>query len=89
MTSVETPTQAVVKQVATASGVDPLELQPPLFETVNPEALNALVDSADPQTTVQFTYCGYEVTVDGTCTVELEEVSYESDLNRTALTRSE
>ena len=38
---------------------------PPLYEAVNPDALNAICQSATGETevTVSFTYCGYEVTV--------------------------
>ena len=59
---------AVVTAVAARRGVDPLEL-PPLYDWVDPEALDALFDS----TTVrgrghrfEFTYDGHEIAVDGT-----------------------
>jgi hypothetical protein len=38
---------------------------PPLYEAVNPDALNTICQSGTGETeiTVSFTYCGYEVTV--------------------------
>lgn len=38
---------------------------PPLYESINPDALNTICQSATDETevTVSFTYCGYEVTV--------------------------
>ncbi len=39
---------------------------PPLYEAINPDALNTICQSAtdDTEITVSFTYCGYEVTVE-------------------------
>lgn len=79
----KTPTQAVVERIAAAEGVDPLDLQPPLFDAIDTEALDTLINSANSQTSVQFVYQGYTISVDGDCNVELEPVSCESDLART------
>ncbi|QRV17800.1 hypothetical protein JMJ58_22475 (plasmid) [Haloterrigena salifodinae] len=61
-----TPVYAVVSAVAEAEGVDPVDL-PPLYETIDPEALNDLLSSRDDSTvaTVEFEYAGYAVTVRG------------------------
>ena len=62
----ETPLFDVVHQVAQKERCDVLEL-PPLYESVDPDALAALAGSQ----TIQFTYSGYEITVaDGTVTAE-------------------
>ncbi|ADB62644.1 hypothetical protein Htur_3782 (plasmid) [Haloterrigena turkmenica DSM 5511] len=58
------PTVAVVSTVAAAEECDPLEL-PPLYETIDTNALNRLVSptangGADR---IMFRYCGYEVLV--------------------------
>lgn len=79
MSSVGNPTQVIVEEVAAAEGVDPLELQPPLFEAIDTDALDSLIDSADVHTTLQFTYCEYKVTIDGNCNVDLDPVSGEPD----------
>ncbi|WP_126664425.1 HalOD1 output domain-containing protein [Haloterrigena salifodinae] len=61
-----TPVYAVASAVAEAEGVDPVDL-PPLYETIDPEALNDLLSSRDDSTvaTVEFEYAGYAVTVSG------------------------
>ncbi|QCS43032.1 HalOD1 output domain-containing protein [Natrinema versiforme] len=67
-TSASTPVTLVVEAVADREGVAPMELQPPLYDAVDPEALNALVSSADGDTDtgtvrVSFEYNGYDITV--------------------------
>lgn len=57
------PSDRVVQTIADREGVDPTEL-PPLFESVDPDALDALLrrdDTAGAQVT--FTHHGHEVTV--------------------------
>ncbi|MBZ6496775.1 HalOD1 output domain-containing protein [Natrinema longum] len=68
-----TPVNAVVSAVATATGIDSLEL-PPLYETIDPDALNALFLSGpgDPGTRTRFRYAGYGVTVQGDGTVRVQ-----------------
>lgn len=59
------PVDEIVRAVAAAAEVDPAEL-PPLYDAVDPDAIAALVESADSETLiVRFEYCGYDVTVDG------------------------
>jgi len=59
---------AIIETVAEAEGVDPIELEPPLYEKIDPDALNQLLQptTARKSTSVDcltFTYSGYEVTV--------------------------
>lgn len=60
------PSVAVVNRVAAIEGIEPTDL-PTLYEAVDPDALDALVestskaDSCDFQ--IEFPYHGYEVTV--------------------------
>lgn len=83
-----TPAVAVIEAVAAASGRcvrprrdpagdDGQDELPPLHETIDPDALNALVDSPGAAgrsaVTVEFVYCGYDVTVDGTGQVTVTE----------------
>lgn len=73
--------EAVVEAVADAEGVSPLELRPPLFEVVDPDALDKLfplpsLEQGRTEGHVTFEYCGYEVTVqpDGVISVgDLQE----------------
>lgn len=69
------PSVRVVEAVADAIDADPLEL-PPLYETVDPDALDALFD-AGLEGCVQFPYDGHDVTIhgDGTLVVDGEEVA--------------
>lgn len=72
MTRVRTSvTEQIVRQVASAMNHDPLEL-PPLYESVDPDGLERLVDSmADGE--VSFTYAGHQVTVSDDGTVDVDE----------------
>ena len=57
--------ERVVAVIAEKSGTDPLEL-PPLYESVDPDALDALFtpDSREPVLgEVTFTHAGHEITV--------------------------
>ncbi|WP_049924118.1 HalOD1 output domain-containing protein [Halopiger djelfimassiliensis] len=56
------PSNRVIGAVASAANVDPFEC-PPLYETVNPSALNDLFDERAVHGRVTFDYAGYEVTL--------------------------
>lgn len=69
----ETASEGVLEAVSAALGRplipdggsdDPL---PPLFDVIDPEALDTLFDARDdrPEPTLSFTYCDCRVTVDG------------------------
>ncbi|MFA9425803.1 HalOD1 output domain-containing protein [Natronorubrum sp. A-ect3] len=72
-------TDAIVTAVADAKGVDVLEL-PPLWEVVNPDALETAFSPSKRDRTVNragqiaFSYCGYRVLVEygDSVTVSLE-----------------
>jgi len=56
--------QAVLDAVATHEGIDETQLNPPLYDVINADALNALYDNgATP--TVQFEYRDYSIVVKG------------------------
>ena len=67
----ETATEQVIRTVAETTETDPLEL-PPLYETIDPDALDALVEDMEAGT-ISFTYVGREITVDSDGTVTVEE----------------
>lgn len=63
----EPVTVAVIDAVATMAGVEPTAL-PPLYETIDPDALDGLFDagSSDARSVrVSFSYADYEVAVEG------------------------
>jgi len=69
----------IVEAIAETAGADPLEL-PPLYETIDPEAIDALVaDSEAGQSTspdmIKFAYAGYVITVDSNQTVEVVDAA--------------
>ncbi|AGB36627.1 HalOD1 output domain-containing protein [Natronococcus occultus] len=59
-----TPVIAVIEAVAGATDSDPLNL-PPLYESVDPDALNTLFNGSETGTQVAFEYAGLEVVVQG------------------------
>lgn len=62
----------IVRTVADAEGVDPVALEPPLHDAVDPDALESLFpDGADG--VVRFEYCGHEVAVSSDGVVTLTE----------------
>lgn len=55
----------VVATVAEREGVQPAELDSPLYEAIDPDALDALVPGLAENGRVKFGYLGYEVLVTG------------------------
>jgi hypothetical protein len=79
----------IVEKVAESEGVDPTELQPPLYEVIDPDALNAVFADAESGISrengrIEFTYCGYEVVVrsDGQVSITEAEPSDRQMANR-------
>lgn len=70
---------AVLSAVAEAKGVDPEELDEPLGDVVDPDALRALFapkhDGTQREGSVTFTYCGYDVTVEAPARVRVTDPS--------------
>ncbi|AGB32594.1 hypothetical protein C488_13048 [Natrinema pellirubrum DSM 15624] len=65
------PSETVVRAVASALDTTPLDLRPPLYERVDPEALDSLVRSGSRDLRVRFRYQGRPVVVTGDGRVEL------------------
>lgn len=68
----------VIETVASRNDVDPIDLEPPLYETIDLDALDALVTPSGTESTrsgchIWFTYCGYTVTVDRDGAVTVNE----------------
>ena len=56
--------QSVIAAVADAEGVDPTELSVPLYEAIDPDALDALFRSDGVAAgQIRFSYHGYQITV--------------------------
>ncbi|MHB9287038.1 HalOD1 output domain-containing protein [Halobacteriales archaeon Cl-PHB] len=63
---------AVVRAVADREGVDPIDLEQPLYAVVDSEALDDLFSTAEGSVT--FEYHGYVVTAHSDGTVDLDPV---------------
>lgn len=70
---------AVLTAVAEAEGVEPDELDEALSDVVDPDALRELFapkhDGTPREGRVTFTYCGYDVTVEGPGEVRVSDHS--------------
>lgn len=72
----ESISEAVVAAIARAKDVDPVDIETPLYEVVDPDALDSLFPSERVCVTsglVEFSYCGYDVTVTSGGEVSLEK----------------
>lgn len=57
----------IAERIANREGVDPTDLEPPLNDIVDLEALDALLQSSHPDgTTVRFSYGQYRIEVSNT-----------------------
>lgn len=63
-----------IRKIAAEEGVEPTEL-PPLHDTIETDALDALFASAEHASgRVEFTYSGYNVSIDGENHIHVEPV---------------
>lgn len=88
MRSVPAPSSRVIDAVARSKGVDATEL-PPLYETVDPDALDALCASYTnggdgTAMHIRFTYAGREVVVRTPEHVEVGDPDADTDRTSTA-----
>jgi len=72
------PSTAIVSEIARLEGMEPTEIEPPLYEVLDPDALDALFTSTGAQPPreggyVLFTYRDYEVTVYGSGRIDIRE----------------
>lgn len=63
---------SIAETVATAAGTTP-EALPPLYDTIDTEALAEVVASLDDDGTVEFSYLGYRIIVSGDGFVDVNE----------------
>ena len=70
------PSHKILTQVASSEGVSPTDLEPPLHDVIDPEALDRLVESSGRASggrvvTIELPYREYTVRVDSTGAVDL------------------
>ena len=71
-TNTQPPSIAIVAAVARREGESPADLRPPLWNAIDPEALDLLFEKGDSTVSVSFEYRGYRVDVDGNGSVRVE-----------------
>lgn len=59
---------SIINEIADLEQIDPLEL-PSFHDSIDADALERCIESAGESATIQFTYCLYEITVEGDGTV--------------------
>lgn len=59
----EPPSERVIRAVSDRKGIDPTALQPPLYDAINPEALDSLFETRDTDGRVEFHWLGYRIVV--------------------------
>lgn len=65
-------TQSIVCKIADREEADPRDL-PPLYETIDPEHLQGLIESTQDNTAVsEFTYYGYDVSVGSNGNIKID-----------------
>lgn len=69
----------VLEEVAAQEGTSPVDLDQPLYDVVDPDALNALFAGSTPPATVRFTYLDYEIVVHGDGRIDVVDDDRRSD----------
>lgn len=74
-TTTQPISERVIRAVASHEGCDPLELEPPLYDAINPESLDALFkrDTVDGRLT--FEWQGYRIDVTANGSIDLANKS--------------
>ncbi|ADB61013.1 hypothetical protein Htur_2130 [Haloterrigena turkmenica DSM 5511] len=75
------PSHSIVTQIAEIEGVDPADLEPPLYAVVDPDALERLVDSSEAALSISFPYRSHRVRVDGSGAVDITAANQLTDAN--------
>ncbi len=68
----ESITQDVVREVAAQADVQPNEL-PPLYDFIDPDALDRVVHSTDADLELSFRFAGYRVTIEGDGSIRVHQ----------------
>lgn len=69
--SEDAPAMAVLEAVADHTDTDPADLDTPLYQAIDPDALDRLVESA-AAVTVSFEYAGHAVTVESNGEIDID-----------------
>ena len=67
----QSPSCRVIEAVAAEEGTSPIEIETPLYESIDPDALDMLFERRTTNTSIEFAFCGYRVTVRDDDPIEL------------------
>lgn len=70
-----TVSERVIHAIADREAVSPLDISPPLFDAIDPDALDRLYGDGRDGITVVFEFAGYRVTVEADGHVDLAPLS--------------
>lgn len=76
--------EKILDEIAEREDVPPVDLEPPLYDAIDPEALDSFFrnhgrETVDSARQIVFRYAGYDVSVSGDGEVEIEERKQRSD----------
>lgn len=72
----ESPSEALLRSLAAVIGADKLESEPPLYESIDPDALDQLIESAQPDDIrVSFTHSNRRIVLDGNGNLSIMETA--------------
>lgn len=78
----------LVTEIASRKSVEPASVEPPLYEVVDPDALDSLFTGTDSTTRtkgrVKFDYAGYQVIVSADHAISLSRLATEEDVDTSA-----
>lgn len=77
--------EAVVAAVARAEAVDPDELRSPLYDSLDPDALDKLYETASERNTtlhLNFTFDGYNISIDSEGEITVHEPNSDTSHER-------
>lgn len=73
----ESLSESVIEAVADREGVDPMDLTAPLYDAVDPEALDAMVQNDakynESSLRIEFQYYGYTISVSADGSVQVSD----------------
>lgn len=76
----ESPSQAVLRSLAATTGVQQLEIEPPLYERLDPDALDQLIESAHTADLyVSFEHSNHRIVLDGAGNLAIYEAPTPSE----------
>lgn len=74
-TGTECYSHDILLAVADKKGIDPLELTPPLYEAVDPEALDKLLSDSSTIMNIHFEYNGFRVEVQSDFSITISDLT--------------